>query len=546
MGAALLGSQLLVKAIEQAGISRVYSLSGNHIMPLYDAIIDSGLKLLHTRHEAAAVHMADAWARLTGEAGVAMVTGGPGHANAVAALYTASMSESPVILLSGHAPLSQAGWGAFQEIDQVAMTRPVVKAAWRVSSPDAIAEDFAHACRLALSGRRGPVHLSLPIDILQARAPSAILPGTSAFQAERWALSSESAQAILNRLARAKHPMVLVGPEGCTRNRRQALERLASALNMPVIATESPRGVNDPSLGGFASLLNEADCVLLLGKRLDFTLDFGRAPAFSIHCRFIQIDADRAEFERSGQAVGERLELTVHADVSDSLDTLSKMGAERRAPRGDDWPQRMREAVAYRPTGWLAPHDDGEHGLHPALLCAKIQTMLDQHPDSVLVIDGGEFGQWAQACLTARHRIINGAAGAIGAALPMAIAAKQARPDALVVAVMGDGSFGFHCAEFDTAVRAGVPILCIVGNDACWNAEYQIQLRDYGPDRTQGCELLPTHYEKVAISFGGHGETVDSLDALSAALLRAAASGLPACVNIRLHGLPAPHIRRDS
>src|SRR5690606_38029246 len=160
------------------------------------------------------------------------------------------------------------------------------------------------------------------------------------------------------------------------------------------------------------------------------------------------------------------------------------------------------------------------------------------------VVDGGEFGQWAQACLTAPHRIINGAAGAIGAALPMAVAAKLAYPEAPVVAVMGDGTFGFHCAELDTALRNQAPILCVVGNDARWNAEYQIQVRDYGADRTIGCELLPSRYDKVAAAFGGHGEWVESLQALPVALADAAAAGLPACINVMLAGLPAPLMRR--
>lgn len=537
------GARMLVHAMRRAAVSQIFSLSGNHIMCVYDAMVDSGVRLTHTRHEASAVHMADAWARLKGEVGVAMVTGGPGHANAVGALYTASMSESPVILLSGHAPLSQAGHGAFQEMDQVAMTRPVVKAAWVVVSAKDVARDFARACRIALSGRPGPVHLSLPTDVLEAVA-EADLPAPSDFQAERLPLSRDSAQAILERLSRAERPLVLVGPEGLTADRPQALAQLEDALGVPVVATESPRGINDPALGSFATALAQADCVLLLGKRLDFTLDFGKAPAFDPGCRFLQIDADPSEFERSQRAVADRLNFTAHADVSSSLAVLTELGGSRSDLARPEWRLQMRSAINYRPADWLTVSEDTDMGLHPAQLCNAVQNLLDQHANAVLVIDGGEFGQWAQACLSASQRVINGAAGAIGAALPMAVGAKLACPDAMVVALMGDGTTGFHSSEFDTALRANAPFLCVVGNDACWNAEHQIQLRTYGADRAWGCTLLPTAYDQVAVGFGGHGESVDSLSALPQALQSAAKSGLPACINVRLHGLPAPRVRQ--
>jgi acetolactate synthase-1/2/3 large subunit len=182
--------------------------------------------------------------------------------------------------------------------------------------------------------------------------------------------------------------------------------------------------------------------------------------------------------------------------------------------------------------------------LHPVQMLRPLQAVLDSHPDAVLVCDGGEIGQWAMACLQAPHRVNNGVAGSIGAGLPFALAARCARPDAPVVAVMGDGTVGFHIAEFDTAVRYGLPFLAIVGNDARWNAEYQIQLRDYGPERLTGCELLPTRYDAVAQAFGAHGECVGEAEAMRSAVHRALASGMPACLNVMIEGVPAPQIER--
>src|SRR6478752_2820747 len=139
------GADAFVASLAAAGIRRIFTLSGNHVMPVFDAAIDANLELIHVRHEAAAVHMADAWARLTGEAGVALVTGGPGHANAVSALYTAGMAESPVVLLSGHAPSGETGMGAFQEMRQANVAAPIAKGAWATADAGVVAWDTARA-----------------------------------------------------------------------------------------------------------------------------------------------------------------------------------------------------------------------------------------------------------------------------------------------------------------------------------------------------------------------------------------------------------------
>jgi thiamine pyrophosphate-dependent acetolactate synthase large subunit-like protein len=200
-------------------------------------------------------------------------------------------------------------------------------------------------------------------------------------------------------------------------------------------------------------------------------------------------------------------------------------------------------AVSCRPPAWrtLASSQPGK--VHPVELCRAIAPVLEHHPDAVLVCDGGEIGQWAQT-LPFSRRIINGVAGSIGASLPFAVAARLAEPRAPVIAVMGDGTFGFHMAELDTAVRYDLPLVAVVGNDATWNAEHQIQLREYGPNRTHGCELLPSRYDLVAAALGGHGEFVTSAGDLSPALERAIASGKPACVNVMIERVAAPVMKR--
>src|SRR5215471_10514225 len=169
MNSALRGADIVARSLERLGCRHAFTLSGNHIMSLFDAALETGLDLVHVRHEAAAVHMADAYGRLTGRPGIAMVTGGPGHANAVGALFTARSAESPMVLLSGHAATWELGRGGFQEKRQADMAAPVAKASWTATSAAGLGSDVAEAMRIATSGRPGPVHLSLPSDLLDER-----------------------------------------------------------------------------------------------------------------------------------------------------------------------------------------------------------------------------------------------------------------------------------------------------------------------------------------------------------------------------------------
>ena len=231
------------------------------------------------------------------------------------------------------------------------------------------------------------------------------------------------------------------------------------------------------------------------------------------------------------------------ADAAAAAETLI-VRAARSPKRTGAWAGEVEEAIAYRPRSWLTLPAAAGRKVHPVELCRAVAPHLERDADAVLVCDGGEIGQWPQAVLAPARRIINGVAGSIGAGIPFAVAARLAEPRAPVIAIMGDGTFGFHMAEFDTAVRCSLPFVAIVGNDATWNAEYQIQLREYGADRLHGCELLPARYDLVAAALGGHGELVTRTEDLAPALERALASGKPACVNVMTERTPAPILRR--
>ncbi len=528
------GADLLAQSLAQAGIEVIFSLSGNQIMPIYDACIDAGIRIIHTRHEGAAVYMAEASAQLGGKPAIAMVTAGPGFTSSLGPLYAARASESPVVLLSGDSPLAGDGKGCFQELDQVGMSSPVTKLSRRSTRAEQLGSDVALALRTAASGRPGPVHLALPFDLLNTPLEQPLLPAAQDFEPDVIEAGDDVLESIEMSLAQARHPLILTGP-ALNQSRSGLLSELAAATDAPVVAMESPRGLKDPCLGNFAEMLAQADVILLLGKLVDHTLGFGQSPAIAADARLLVVDPDSAMLERARRAVGARLGLARRADA----DATARALIARKAARSNraDWRAQVADAVARR-----AEVTAGEdtRPMHPAVLCAAVQRLLDRAPDPVLIIDGGEFGQWAQACLGADSRIINGPSGCIGGSIGYALAAGIARPGATVVALLGDGTAGFHFAEFETAHRYGVKFIAVIGHDARWNAEYLIQQRDFGPDRIYESELDRTRYDLAAAGFGCHGEQVTRPEDLDAALQRASDSRLPACLVCEIDGQPAP------
>ncbi len=530
------GAELLVETLQAAGIKYLFTLSGNQILSIYDATIGSDIELIHTRHEAAAIHMADGWGRLTEQPGVALVTAGPGHCNSLSALYVALMSESPVLLLSGHCPRGEMGRGAFQEIDQVATAKPVTKAAWLVDQVDRVGEDTAKALRLATEGRPGPVHLSLPADVLEATTSAqAETPLAADENRQERRLDHEQIQELLNLLAKAKRPLILGGPAMMRPLRWRDVERLSEATGVPCLPMESPRGINDPGFHYATNCLAQADTVLLVAKKLDFTLGFVQPPFFSEKCRFMQIDADNEQLHEN-----ERIVWKMREDPLLVVQHLTRSAQQRRRQPGS-WKEEVLAARNTTPLEWDKLRHSSQQPIHPLRVCQALQTFLDD--GAVLVSDGGEFGQWMQSGLEAEIQLINGPGGAIGNCLSMGLAAKLVYPNRNIFVLSGDGAFGYHALELDTALRYNLPIIAIVGNDARWNAEQQLQIQKYGADRVVGCDLLASRYDKVAEALGGHGEFVMRPDQLTPALERAVQSGSSACVNVAIRGTKAPTFR---
>jgi len=538
------GADLLAQTLANLGVDRIFSLSGNQIMPVYDACIDAGIKLVHVRQEAAAVHMADAWGRLTGQPGVALVTAGPGFANSLTGLYVARVSESPVVLLSGHAPLPQLGRGAFQEMAQAEMASHVSKASWTAKNALSLGDDVANAFDIALSGRPGPVHIALPADAINGEVDDleGVLLQVKRKPLATMELAAVDLQEVVQLLSSADRPLILAGSMMLRGEPADAIKKFGNVTGIPVVFMESPRGINDPALGAFAEVLASADLILLMGKKLDFTLQLGEAidPEASI----VQIDPDEDVLKSTVRNVNDSARLTTFkADPLSVLGPLTDVATEIEVTE-TEWLDEVSSAVSYQPESWLNMRAMPGEPLCSYEVTQAVQEYLDGADESIFISDGGEFGQWAQAGITSSTRIINGPAGSIGTAIPFAMAARLARPNARIVTMLGDGTFGFHAMELDTAVRYGLDFVAVVGNDSAWNAEYQIQLREYGEDRTIETELLSSRYDQVAVALGAHGEYVTNADDLPQALDRAGSSGLPACINVVINRDAAPVVRR--
>ncbi|XSC48240.1 thiamine pyrophosphate-dependent enzyme [Bradyrhizobium sp. RDT10] len=341
------------------------------------------------------------------------------------------------------------------------------------------------------------MHVSLPSDILDEEVEAGAISWPEAHdRSDGPDMAMAIADGVLAAIALAKRPIIFAPPQLSSVGGRALLKELEEATHAPAVILESLRGIADATLGAFADLLREVDLVVLLGKALDFTTRWTAAPDFRSDVRVIAIDPEAALVERAARETGSRLLIGCMADVRNAAKTLIAR-ASSADRRGSEWFKKARAALDHRPREWASVASSTEGRLHPAELFRALRPHVESDEDAVLVCDGGEIGQWAQSMLPVRRRLTNGISGSIGGSISLALAARYAEPSAPVFAVLGDGTIGFHLAEFETAVRCRLPFVAVVGNDGCWNAESQIQLKTYGPNRMHGCELTPARYDLV-------------------------------------------------
>lgn len=520
-------STALIQSLAHQGVEVIFSLSGNQIMPIYDACIDANIRIIHTRHEGAAVYMAEAYAQMTGKIGVALVTAGPGLLNAVSALYSAARSETPVMLISGDAASHLDGRGAFQELDQISVTSPITKFSARPRLPQDLMPALATAIETALGGTPGPTHLALPFDMLSATIAPDPLPPLP--RPQTTGLSTTQLDQIFAALSSARQPLVITGPQ-CNQSRQPAaFNALSDQLGMPLICLESARGLADTFYGNFPKILHTSDLIILMGKLGDYATGLLTPGRIASTTPVIAILTDDQP-------------APVHDSMSINIIRVGTIPAAmqdlaRIAPAvAPAWAAHIEQLITSRKP-WTA----NANGRHPAAVARSLQSAINNAAQPILIADGGEFCQWIQAGCAAKTRMINGPSGAIGGGICYAIGASIACPDATIFLTMGDGTAGFYLAEFNTAVRNDCSIVALIGNDYRWNAEVQIQIDSFGADRVYGCELDATaNYADAAAGLGVYAVTVGADDDLDAVLATAMTQDGPACLNILIDSYAAP------
>lgn len=532
-------SSALIQTLANNGVEVIFSLSGNQIMPLYDACIDANIRIIHTRHEGAAVYMAEAYAQLSGKLGVALVTAGPGLLNAVSALYSAARSETAILLISGDAGLGMDGRGGFQELDQCAITAPITKHSARPLNAAAILSDLDHCIATALGGTPGPTHLALAFDLLSQTtgldaAKQVSLPPASAMR-------QSDLETVIKAIDAAKHPLIMTGPQANSTRQPAANTALEAALGLPIICLESARGLSDSFYGDLTAALKSADLIIHLGKLADYSTGLHASGRITKGTPIISILTDDQTAPMPAND-DHPITLIRTGNIPTSMTQLAKAITDQQITVCDaDWPAAVTASIIRR-LAWQA----GNQGHHPAALTTQLQSAINQAAinqaaSPILIADGGEFCQWVQAGCIAPRRMINGPSGAIGGGIAYAIGASIACPDAEIFLVMGDGTAGFYLGEIHTAVRTNANITAIIGNDYRWNAEVQIQIDTYGPDRVYGCDLdEKADYAAAAIGLGAQGQNVGPDDDLDAALRTASATQGTTVLNVLIDGQAAP------
>ena len=525
----VLGGELIARALKAQGVDRLYTLCGGHILPIYEGCLNNGIKVIDFRHEQAAAHAADAYARLTHNVGVAAVTAGPGVTDAVTGVANAYQARSPMILLGGAAPLKTRGRGALQEIPQTQMFETFTKASFTVERTEDFPQLMHDAIKTALSGRPGPVFMEVPFDILfnAIDDPGELPPVTiDPVEPEVGAMGR-----IFEILRNAKSPLIVAGTQVYWDKGHDALRELTEQTGIPVYTNGGGRGtlsMEHPNLfkASRGRALYKADAVVLIGTPLDFRLKYG-LEGWNKDAKLIQIENDVDELNHNREADV--------ALVADSRLVLEALSEGLQGVRYDDWLNEVRGYEAKKNDEMQEWMQWDDQPINHFRFAAEIQNFINE--DTIIIGDGGDI---VSACA----KVINvtrpgqwldpGPLGCLGVGAPFAVAAQDLFPDKRVLIINGDGSFGLNGFEFDTAVRFGLPIVSIVGNDSGWGQIRGPQIGMVTEERAIATALAPTRYDKIVEAMGGHGELVEDPAQIVPALERAFASGKPACINVTL------------
>ncbi len=536
------GGELLIRTLVHAGIDRLFVLSGGHLDPIFMSAAEHGLEIIDTRHEAAATHMADGYARATGKLGVAVITAGPGETNGMTGVANAFADASPILVIGGRFPLRDEDRLALQSMDQIPLMKPITKFARTILHTDRIPEITSMAIRHALAGRPGPSFLDIPLDILFTPVEDSDVPTFEHHLPQgKPAPNLTCIDQALAALARAERPVIFAGGGVRFSGAQEELRQFAERAQIPVMASSKARGcVSERTplgYGGFGLSASRQvhkaaggapDVIMLLGARVGmFTGSSGGGRSMiPAEATLIQVEIVPEEIGRNHD-----VQIGLVGDVAETLKLMNERSGEMVFRDHRSWIdalvsareafRKTHESLMFRP----------DPPIHQARVCREIAEFLTD--DDILVADGGDTANWMaeQAIVGEMGRYLShGYLGCLGIGMPFGLAAQAAHPDRRVLILLGDGAAGFNFAEFETAIRHQLPVVVVINNDQGWGMIRHDQLMRYG--RVVGSELGLVHYEKAAEGFGCHAEFVEEADQIRPALERAFASGKAACINV--------------
>ncbi len=526
------GGQIIARALESEGVDTIFTLTGGHIVPILDGCIQEGIRVVDVRHEQAAAHAAEAYSRLTGKLGVAVVTAGPGVTDTITGVATGFYGGTPMLVIGGRHMIRQELKGGLQEMDHTRLFRSITRwsaTAWQV---DRLADYIATAARHAFGGRGGPVFLDVPMDVqFDMVEETAVRFPTSYRASAGFGADTDTLDQIIGTLRDADRIMVFAGV-GSRSGEPNFLADLAELIKAPTYVNSRARGSlphRHPLLGNYqrSQAMAEADVVLALGVDWDFRTGYGEK--ISDDAKVIQIDADPVKVGWNRPA-----DVGVVADPMTVVRQLVAKADHIRRNETPPWTKEIMDAEAEKAADALVEATDDTSPVMPQRFAKEVAEFFG--PDSIVAVDGGDIvsttARWLQTS-TAGHVLDPGPFGTLGTGAPYAIAAKSVFPEKMVGIVFGDGGFGFNGMEYDTMVRLGLSIIGVVGNNGVWSNIKTFHKMAY-PERLVATDLGIRPYHEMVKGLGGYGEFVDDPNEIRPALERAKESGQPSLINVHI------------
>ncbi|MFP8877346.1 MAG: thiamine pyrophosphate-binding protein, partial [Myxococcota bacterium] len=502
--AKLRGEEIIARGFQNEGVDTFFFMMGGPTSGTAGACLELGMQGIYVRHEQTAAMAAHAYARVTGRPGICITPSGPGTANAVTGLGNAWADASPIVAIGGAAPLRTATMDSFQEMDQLAMMRPVVKAAYRVELAEQLPLMLSLAFREAMDGKKGPVYLDLPGDVLTKSVDEERLDWPTDSRVDsRPAGDPAQLRRVVEMLASAQRPLVVTGSGVLWSGASPELQRFVDTTGIPHYATPQGRGVipeDDPRAFPAARSLafREADVVLVIGARANSMLSFLRAPRFAADARFAVVNVDGTEI---GHNRG--VEVGVLGDAKLVLQQLLEEAKGRvQFGEGHAWIQKLAEKQRSNEERNDVKLNSEQVPIHPMRLCSELRDLISR--DTILVTDGHEilnFGRQSIPVYEPGTSLNAGPHGCMGIGIPFGIGAKAAAPDKPVVVLSGDGAFGWNGMDMDSAIRHGLNIVVVMSNNGGFTSTKT--------GGSIGRDLGHQRYDKIVEALGGHGEWVE-------------------------------------